>query len=80
MMDGQVRVDGCRVLMRNQSSPAEECDNRPEEVSSDKGYSGWNEPIQRESHVHRDVHGVGVDEKHLGAGLILRLPKRLRGV
>jgi hypothetical protein len=30
--------------------------------------------------VHRDVHGVGVDEKHLGAGLILRLPKRLRGV
>jgi hypothetical protein len=77
-MSGVEVMDGCLVLPQTARSPAEECDHRPEEVSADKGYSGWNEPVQRERHVHRNVHGIGVDEEHLGAGLFLRLPKGLR--
>jgi hypothetical protein len=58
------------VVPQTACSPAEECDHCPEEVTSNDGYSRWNEPVQRERHVHRNVHGIGVDEEHFGAGLV----------
>jgi hypothetical protein len=70
---GKVKVevmDGCLVVPQTACSPAEECDHCPEEVTSNDGYSRWNEPVQRERHVHRNVHGIGVDEEHFGAGLV----------